>query len=523
MHLLATLRSRCPDCHLTITKPFDPWSKTDDSRLRKSALGIDWSSKVDKGNWALLLSKCAANGVTLPTATKKEPYAIDTSSESLAPITRRTIAKTLQSGTTDLQTLILHSRVDAWLSFDDFPATLTSLQLDNPLMRLDPSTPFRSTTLNYIYTTSVINGRAEPWTLPKSLTFLEASRWRIHHSAISAWTLHDFERLCIHLIGIMDWQIPRFMLGPVSNPKTRSNMVFRISYGISGLLLPQEGIDIVTSSNLIRYSEDWLIDQLVAPAPRDAFTRTKNEYRKPSLRDHVTKATWDDFQTCSALFFNNSARVVLIDNFVSWRFGHTDPTSPFDDSFGALRDMRTLKNLTRLEIKHHPPALIFDLLPPGLRFLRIRCSEMHDLGKKLPPALEVLMIEQIFTGEARHFELSFTVEDLPRTLVHFGVFGSYFSLVSSIYDFTKTRRQSFPTLKTLYLIGGMLTSCGREAFPRSIERCHVLAVGGARDNEFVWRTRQPRGSFPDEPKEFKDELEDEIHAFGLIINEKQYE
>lgn len=488
---LSTLRRHLPRCQVNVVKPFNLWSKSNGPKLRNSTFGPEWTSSVSMADWApQLLVQCSKMGINIQSTLAADlrssvpwvdHFSLDANNASVARLFHfnSDFPALLMLGLPHLQTLKLKTHIPyAKIDFSQLPSTLTHLDLDDPELIVDLCSPFTCSSLVHISTTSTLKGRRKDWALPKSLTFLDAPNWLVSHSAFSQWTLHNFERLVLHIVDIMDWQIPRLMSSKNFNAKTRFNMRLQISYGLSGLLLPSKA-KYVSLSELESVTEKWLKSQLLATAPRDASLPLKTH--SSALKDSISTYKWRNRLTTSSLFFPSAVRTAIIEYLSPWRLGsaHIEDT-PFDNCFGVPSDISTLKNLTRLEVENPlPGAPIFSVLPPGLKFLRIKYDEMCDLGSTLPPKLEVLLIEQTLAWRTPFFKLSFALSFLPPTMVHLGIIANSFALMESDTDLNKLR---LPKLETLYLVGLSLSEsllC-HDRFPvASVEQVRILVLSSA--------------------------------------------
>lgn len=488
----ATLRSQCPSCRLTVRTPYCLWRKESRSDFRASPFGVHWGQEVVMEDWAAnVLAKCAAEGLTITTCFSEPPTAPSTfvkifAADALNPSLARffdfgpDFAKTLVLGLPNLQTLKLNTQlVGSTIAFSDFPPWLTHLEIFDPHLVISPSKPFRSN-INLIATDCKLEQVKEAWNLPKSIKYLDAPNWSVDYYTVAKWTLKDLEKLILHVTGILDWQIPLFLPSKIFNAKTRFKMRLKISYGLSGLVVPSSGFHDVTLDAISKYTEEWLQTKLSVAAPRDASLLTAGP--PLVLNDFVSERIWDDGLTTSSLFFTKSSRSIAIRSTAPWRLGSAhldDKNAPFNHFYGLPTEMTSLKKLKRLDVENPLPATpLFQILPSGLKYLRIAYNEMADLGSVLPHSLETLIIEQKLTQNIDHFVLTFRLSALPPSIRHFGVFAHSFALDPLDYRPGEDKELRLPNLKNLCLVGLSLPdalSC-RQRFPIGTIKQHLMLV-----------------------------------------------
>ena len=483
LKLLSKLHLQCPNCHLTILDPFKLWSKANGPRLRDPKFGMPWTATAHMADWSsYILAKCALESLTLQvsvgswewnsSAPAVEHFSLDSSDSSVARLFRFNsyFIDSLMMGLPNLRSLKLKTCIRfGKIHLRSFPPLLTHLDLDDPHLTIDPYSPLKKSSLRIITTTSLLKEGDAPWKLPPNLIHLDAPNWVIAYPTFSQWSLYDFEDLHVHIAGIVDWQIPRMIASKNINAKTRSNMRLLISYGISGLIAGSKGSDKVNWSDLCELTGAWLTSKLNASAPTDASFRYPKG-SKPTLRDSILSFTWKDGLTPSSLFFKRSARSITITADAPWQLGAALHEAP---PFGVPFALSALKHLKRLVLECPLPGTpILSVLPSGLKHLQIAFKEVPDLGSAFPPSLEVLMIE---TPRAHHVELSFSLSDLPPSLVHFCI--SIISFRFRDADSTQETLLNLPKMKSLYLIGLPLEPAlmCRKRFPiASIDTVRIL-------------------------------------------------
>lgn len=501
---LPTFRLRHPSCHVTFELAHCLWESSMETILPKSALGDAWRSSVDMSLWApAILEKHALDRITLrlwllsdEDSVSTAPLVDNFSADACDPFFTRLCEWTSSSTTRllkslpNLRTLKLKSfNTSEDVSFGDFHAPLTHLEIDNPSLALHHLPPLASSALTFISTTCKLKASQDVWFLPKTLTHLNAPNWIVNYSTLSQWSLTNFKKFCIHLIGIMDWQIPRLIEGKNFDAQTRFNMRLKISYGLSGLVVPSQGFEDVDLDKISKHTVDWLKSQLHAPAPRDPSLSGKKS-TNAILNDSVLEYTWKDKLTSSSLFFTDKVRSITINphlDFV-WQLGsaHLVGDLPPFHMFGVSSDMRTLQHLQRLSIANAlPGAPLFTILPSNLKFLRITSEKMYDLGSVLPPTLEALSIKQRDGYSQYRYRLTFQLCALPSTLKYLAIRIDGFRLHSQ--DETAGERfkpLQLPNLKLLLLAGLSLTDAliCRERFPIASTEHHHMHYSRPQDD-----------------------------------------
>lgn len=315
--LIPILQTQCPRCHLYASVPCDLKSLPLEPFFNNLDFGNEWPFTVDMSDWCgLFLDSLARNRCHFQLRISADmehpvPLAKRLKFDATHPSFRRLFtynANLLEQflvGLTNLQELRLKSNIkDGEIRFEDFPPTLTHLEIDDPQLTMEPHRPFRSTSLTFISTNSKL-GSCRHWSPPQTLTHLDAPNWAVESSKIRRWTLLNFEKVSLHIIGPFDFAVPDFIAGDHFNAKTRFNMRLRISYGLTGIVGLRKGSCRIDLPEILRSVSDWLESQLSKPAPRDASLRGLKA-KAARLKDSVASSSPGIHdRTLSHLFFQN--------------------------------------------------------------------------------------------------------------------------------------------------------------------------------------------------------------------------
>lgn len=444
--LLSMLRYRSPQCLISITDKIEIWGPINGQALRDSSFGLPWTSTVDMASWsAVILQKSSLQGLYFETSFTLDPdsvphYAplvenivVDINASSISKLFGRhkqSLASPLIKGLPNLKTLDLTLDFKGSLHFGELPPQLTHFKLLAPKFDLSMhhGDQFCSN-LVHISTDSEFWNRRCDGTLPKTLTHLDAPNWSILYSTLSQWSPADMEKLCINVIGIMDWQIPQMIEGKLLSAKTRSNMLLTISYGISGLVFASNDLEYVDWPTICARTEPWMDELMRRPLPPSDLHQSpcdpqsssdlhQSPYDLPqparTFKSVIKSYTCNDPKTSSSLYFPKNARTIRMCPDFAWKLGPSE--LPTESSATALQSLEKLECLTLSEAAWTGP--LFQSFPSKLRDLRLIGVKqpISAVGDHLPPTLEVLVL--IDPSLHHPYNLPFPLSALPKTLQH---------------------------------------------------------------------------------------------------------
>lgn len=470
--MLPQLRKHSPLCFVTISWPLRVWSADNGQKLRDWTFGLPWTSTVDLTAWSdAVLQKRLIHALYFEpvfywyeTSVKRHiaPLVEHIKIDCRATSVRRLLEPRFSyiavlEGLPNLKTLEMTLNSGSCWPFAELPPRLTHFKVYCPEIRVSlRDGDIFGSHLVHIATDTTFIDHGESWSFPSSLTYLDAPNWAICYYKLRACDLNAFEKLCLHITRIMDFEIPQLIENKNLTAKTRSIMYLSISYGFSGLLIPSRAMEIVTWSQIQTHAEQRLTKYLNSPLP--------SSFLKPptSPLNSIIKSCSHSKGRSNYIYFPTTARIIQMAPGYEWEIAASPPSEG-----SSSTNLRSLKRLRRLELSEaFWPGPLCNLLPYKLRDLRIsRDRTSPEMGEHLPPTLEVLVI--VLRSPANPFDLTFSLAALPASLRHLCLLGAAISVCEA--DLRPESRQSAlklpklesvfvgdPTLATALVLGSWL-------------------------------------------------------------------